>query len=242
MKNFGVYPRATTKVLTGTGTSTPPIYTRIQEIVSSRGSIGPQKVRNAHSFKISINKFSTEHGHPMPILSNTINRKTVADESADVNYCYRMDFGRNYFVTKSPNFMDFRLSPANTPDKIKSVIIPTTRVGRLTNGSNWLRPRHDIEEVTTNRVSEKKRTATTFKKMSLKLWKKFNILNGKIFLWLDQLWNPFHHCKMENSNSPFHHQKMENSNSPFHHRKMEKSITISPQQNGKDDPDPEPSF
>ena len=57
MNTVGVSPRATTKVLTGTGTSAPPIRIRSQEIGSPRGSIGPQKFRNAHPFKTSINLF-----------------------------------------------------------------------------------------------------------------------------------------------------------------------------------------
>ena len=67
-----------------------------------------------------------------------------------------MDFGSNFVVAKIPNLMNFGLSPANTPGKIKYVIVPTTRVGRLTNGSVWIRHRHDIEEFTAERVSEEK--------------------------------------------------------------------------------------
>ena len=67
-----------------------------------------------------------------------------------------MDFGSNSVVSESPNFMDFGLSPSNTPDKLKSVIVPTTRVGRLTNVSNWPRPRHDIKEDKAEKVSETK--------------------------------------------------------------------------------------
>ena len=67
-----------------------------------------------------------------------------------------MDFGINSVVAESPNFMDFRLFPTNTTDKLKSVIYPPTRVEKLTNGSDWLASRHDIEEVTVERVSEEK--------------------------------------------------------------------------------------
>ena len=52
--------------------------------------------------------------------------------------------------------MDFGLSPANTTYKLKYIIIPTTKVERLTNGSIWLVSRHDIEEVILERVSEEK--------------------------------------------------------------------------------------
>ena len=64
--------------------------------------------------------------------------------------------GSNSVLFEVPNFMDFGMSPVNTPDKLKSVIVPTTTFGRLVDGSYWLPPRHDIEEVTTERVSEKK--------------------------------------------------------------------------------------
>ena len=152
MNTIGVPPRATTQVLTGTGISGPPIRIRGQEVGSPRGSIGPQKARNAHLFKTSINVFSPKHGHPTPIFSKAIGCKTFSKESADVNSCYGMDFGRNSDVIKSPNFMEFGLWPAKTPDKIESVIVPTTRVGRLANGPNRIRTRHDIEEVTADRV------------------------------------------------------------------------------------------
>ena len=135
MNTIIVSPRATTQVLTSTGTSAPPIRIRIQEIGSPRGSIGPQKVRNAHPFKTLINQFSPEYGHLMPIFRKVIGSKTVPDESADVYVHKRMYFGINSVLSESPNFMDFGLSPANTPDKLESVIIPTTIVVMLKNGS-----------------------------------------------------------------------------------------------------------
>ena len=67
-----------------------------------------------------------------------------------------MDFPSNSIVTKIPNFLDLRLSPANITDKLKLFIDPTTRVERLMNDSNWIASRHDIEEVTVERVSEAK--------------------------------------------------------------------------------------
>ena len=57
MSTVGLSPRSTTQALTGTGTSAPPIRIRSQEIGSPRGSIGPQKVRNAHLFQTSITQF-----------------------------------------------------------------------------------------------------------------------------------------------------------------------------------------
>ena len=145
MNTVGVYTRATTQVLTGTGTSAPPIRIRRQEIGSPRGSIGPQNLRNAHTLKTSINPFSLKYGHPTPIFSKVISHKTVTDESADIYPCKRMDFGSNSVLYEGPNFMDFGLSPANTPDKLKSIIFLTTRVGRLNNGSYWIQSSHYLE-------------------------------------------------------------------------------------------------
>ena len=68
MKIVGVSPRSTTQVLTGTGTSAPPINIRSQDIGSPRGSIGPQKVRNAHPFKTFIHCFFPNMGNLIPFL------------------------------------------------------------------------------------------------------------------------------------------------------------------------------
>ena len=138
-------PRSTNQVLTGTRTSTTPIRIRIKDVGIPRGSIVSQKVRNANPFKKSITQFSPEDGPPTPVFSKVINRKTVAEKSANVNSLCGMYFRRNTVVAKIPNFVDFRLSPTNIPDKLKSFIFPATRVRSLTNGSDWLLPRHDID-------------------------------------------------------------------------------------------------
>ena len=44
----------------------------------------------------------------------------------------------------------------NTTDKLGSVSVPTTRVGRLTSSSNWIQHGHDIEEAKADRVSKTK--------------------------------------------------------------------------------------
>ena len=92
----------------------------------------------------------------MPVFGKVVVPKTVPNEISNIYTRKRMDFGSNSVVTKSPNFMDLSLSPANTTDKLKSIISPATRVERLTNGSNWLASRHDIEEVRVERVGEAK--------------------------------------------------------------------------------------
>ena len=170
MNTVGVTTISTSQVLIGTGISAPPIRIWRQEIDSPRGSIGPQKFRNAYPFKTSINHFSPKHGHSTPTWSKVIGRKTVPDESSNVYLRKSIDFGSNYVVAKSPNLMDFRLSPSNTPDKINSIIAPTTRFGRFINGSDWLASSHDVEEVTVERVSkEKAYSGYIIKKISLKL-------------------------------------------------------------------------
>ena len=116
--------------------SDSPTRTGTQDIVIPRQSIIPQKGRNGDPLDAPINQFLAVHGHPTPIFIKVIGPKTVPDESADVYVRKRMDFWSNSVVAESPNFMDFRLSPANTTDKLKSVIGPTTRVKILTNGSN----------------------------------------------------------------------------------------------------------
>ena len=119
-----------------------------QDIGIPRGSIVPHKFRNAHPLKTSINPFPPKHGHPTPIFSKVIVRKTVTNKGVDFNSFCEMDFGCNSVVTESPNFMNFGRLPANTLDKIKSGIAPTTRVGGLTNGSGLgmiLRKLHMIE-------------------------------------------------------------------------------------------------
>ena len=115
------------------GTSDSPTQTGTQDIVSPRRSIIPQKGRNAEPLDAPINQFPAVHGHPTPIFSKAIGPKTVPKESTDVYACKRIEFASNSVVAEIPNFMDFRLSPANTTDKLKSVIGPNTRVERLKN-------------------------------------------------------------------------------------------------------------
>ena len=111
----------------------------------------------------------SEHGHPTPIFSKAIGCKATPEDSADVYTHKRIDVSSNSVFSESPNFMDFGLSPANTPYKLKSVIFPTTRVVKLTNRSVWIPPGHDIEEVTAEIVSGGKAYSDYVLKMSLKL-------------------------------------------------------------------------
>ena len=57
----------------------------------------------------------------------------------------------------TPSSPKTQTSPVNTTDKIGSVIVTTTKVGRQTNGSDWLQTGHYIEEATADRVSKTKK-------------------------------------------------------------------------------------
>ena len=64
-----------------------------------------------------------------------IGSKVVTKKSADVYVRGQMNFGSDTVFSKNPNFINFGMSPINTTDKLRSVIFPTTRVGRPANFS-----------------------------------------------------------------------------------------------------------
>ena len=67
-----------------------------------------------------------------------------------------MNFTSNSVFGETPKFVDLGMSPAHTTDKLKSVIVPATRVEGCLDHSNWLASRHRIAEVTADRASEAK--------------------------------------------------------------------------------------
>ena len=85
-------------------------------------------------------------------------------------------------LTEIPNFVNLGLSSAHTSDKLGSVSIPTTRIGRPTDGSNWLPPGHIIGEVTADRVRRTRSEQTILPELILKLGGKIKILGAKIIL------------------------------------------------------------
>ena len=142
---FGIPPKTTTQFLIGTGPSAPPISIGIQKIEGPRWSIIPQNARNVDPLDAYINRFPYKHRDPTPIWSKIISSKVITDEIADVYARSPVDFGSDTVLSKNPNFINFGLSPVNTTDKLGSVIIPTTRVGKPVNGYNWVQHGHDIE-------------------------------------------------------------------------------------------------
>ena len=152
----GITSRTNTQVLSGTGPSTSPTSIGIQKTEGTRRSIILQEARNAEPLDGSINQFPAKHREPTPGWSKIIGNKLVTDKSADVYARGRMNFGSDTNLSENPNFMNFGLSPVKKIDKLRSVFVSTTRVGSPKNSSNWIKPRHDIEEATADRVSETK--------------------------------------------------------------------------------------
>ena len=149
----GIPPRTTTQVRTGAGPSVPPIIIGSQKIEGSRRSIILQEFRNANPLNASINTFPVEHRDPTLGWSKVIGSKTFTNESADVSARFWMKFRSETVLSEITNFMDFGLSDVNTTDELGSVFVPTNRVRRSTDGSNWLPPGNDISEATADRVS-----------------------------------------------------------------------------------------
>ena len=67
-----------------------------------------------------------------------------------------MNFRSDTVLSEIPNFMNFRLLSVNTTYELWFIFVPTTIVGRLMDGSNWLLPGHDINEATADGVSKTK--------------------------------------------------------------------------------------
>ena len=80
--------------------------------------------------------------------------------------------------------MDLGLLPADTMDKSKSVIVPSTRVEGLTDSSNLLASRHGIEKVMEVRVSKAKTYSDYIKNSDFETRE---FLEWEIFLGLDKL-------------------------------------------------------
>ena len=64
-----------------------------------------------------------------------------------------MNLTHEAVLTESQKIMNLFLSPVHTLDALGSVFISGTRIGRLTDGSNWLLPSHRIGEFTADIVS-----------------------------------------------------------------------------------------
>ena len=89
----------------------------------------------------------------MPTFSKLIEHKLSNDSSADIFSRCQVNFTRDIVMTKSTDFLNLRLSAVHTSDELRSVSIPTTRIRRPTDGSNWLPPGHLIDELIAYRMN-----------------------------------------------------------------------------------------
>ena len=154
INTVGMPLRNTTQVWNGTGPSVPPIIIGSQKIEGPRQPIIPQEVSNAKPLDAYINKIPAKHRDPTPSWSKLIGSKKITNKSSTNVYARgRMNLGSDIVLFKSPNFMDFGLSSVDATDELGSVYIPSTRIGRPTDGSNWLPPGHCISEAISDIVS-----------------------------------------------------------------------------------------
>ena len=84
-----------------------------------------------------------------------------------------MNFASNSVFIENLKFVYFGLSPAHTADKLKSIFIPATRSGELTDNSDGLTSRHGIAKVTADRVSEAKAYSDYIKSSEIETMKVF---------------------------------------------------------------------
>ena len=111
---------------------------------------------NDEPFDASIKVFSAVNVQSTSYFNDVSGVETVSAEVADVNPLEKMNFASNSVFGITPKFVDLGLFPAHTADKLKSVIVPATRAGGLTDNSDGLTYRHRIAEVTADRVRKAK--------------------------------------------------------------------------------------
>ena len=147
-------------------TSVSPAQFRDQNIINPRHPGGNIKWdRNVDPFDAHINRNPTKNSDPTTFFSHVLGLKAVPREVADVDAIKRMNFASNPVLSKSPKFVDLRLSTVNTADKLNSTFAPATR--------DWLATRHSIAEVTRDRVSEAKEYSEYIKKSEFETMKVF---------------------------------------------------------------------
>ena len=85
---------------------------------STSESSTARRGRNTKPFDASIIRFSAVNGHSTSYFSGVSVAETVSAEVADVNPCERVNFASNAVFGENPKFVDLRLSPAHTADKL----------------------------------------------------------------------------------------------------------------------------
>ena len=151
-KTVVIPPRLTNLVRIGDGPLVFPTRMGCQYIGSPMRSIGPQELRGAQPLETFINIIYAKHRDPAPTWSKVISHKVSDESRSDVYLRCWMNLTHDAVFSESPNFVNLGLSSVHTLDELGSIFIPTTRIGRMADGYNWLTPVHCIGEATADRV------------------------------------------------------------------------------------------
>ena len=131
----------------------PPISIKIQDIEGPRRSIIPQEVRNVEPLEASIKRIYYKHRDPIPDWSEIIGSKFTNKYSTDIYVHGWMNYASDTILSESPNFMGFGMLSVEIMNELRSVFSPTTRIGAVVHGYNWLPRSHCISEATADRMS-----------------------------------------------------------------------------------------
>ena len=104
-----------------------PARCRTQEVISTSHSSITKRDRNADPLDAPVDVSFSINGYSMSFFSKVIGLETVPGEVADVNLRERMKFASNSVLGETPKFVGLGLLPANTADKLNSVLAPATR-------------------------------------------------------------------------------------------------------------------
>ena len=64
-------------------------------------------------------------------------RKLSYSPSADIYFCFCMDFMSNAIGTEAPNSVDFGILDVNASDEFNTLCTPATKVRRLMDAPHW---------------------------------------------------------------------------------------------------------
>ena len=148
--------RAICRSPTFVATSVSPMRIWNKDIFSPSNSSTARRGRKAELLDAPINGFLAIKEQFTSYFSGVSGVETVSAEVADVNPCERVNFAINSLFGKTPKFVDLGLSATHTTDKLRSIFVPATRVGGLTDDSDRLTSSHGIAKVTADRASEAK--------------------------------------------------------------------------------------
>ena len=86
----------------------------------------------------------SKNGNTTSTFSKIILRELSHNSSTDIYLRCQANFTRNAVGIEGPKFTNLGISAVQTSDELGSFSNPNTRIGRQTDGSNWLLPGHLI--------------------------------------------------------------------------------------------------